>query len=136
MNRKLMTTMLAAAAALVTAAFPVSAHHSFSAEFDSKKEVTLNGRVAKMEWSNPHAWLFIDIDNSGKTERWAVEFGSPNVLFRNGWKKDSLPEGMRVIVHGFPAKDGSLRANSRGVEFPDGRRLDTGSSYGKDGKEK
>lgn len=138
MNRKLMT-MLATAAfgALVTSLIPVpvKAHHSFSAEFDGKQEVVLNGRVARMEWVNPHSWLFIDVERNGKMERWAVEFGSPNVLFRNGWKKDSLPEGTRVIVRGWPAKDGSLRANSRGVEFPDGRKLDTGSSFGKDGKQ-
>jgi len=133
MNRKLMT-MLATAGVLLTAVSPMSAHHSFSAEFDAKKEVTLTGRVAKMEWVNPHAWLYIDVEKDGKTERWAVEFGSPNVLFRNGWKKDSLPEGMRVTVKGSAAKDGSLRANSRGVEFPDGRKLDTGSSQGKDSK--
>lgn len=133
MNRKLMT-MLAAAGMLVTA-LPVAAHHSFSAEFDAKKPVTLTGRVAKMDWVNPHAWLYIDVPKAdGTTERWAVEFGSPNVLFRNGWKKDSLVEGTRVTVVGSAAKDGSLRANSRSVEFPDGRKLDTGSSQGKDGK--
>ena len=131
MNRKLMT-MLVAAGVMVT---NLSAHHSFSAEFDAKKPVTLTGRVAKMEWVNPHAWLYIDVEKDGKTERWAVEFGSPNVLFRNGWKKDSLVEGMRVVVQGSASKDGSLRANSRGVEFPDGRKLDTGSSQGKDGKQ-
>ncbi|MEO5922806.1 MAG: DUF6152 family protein [Bryobacteraceae bacterium] len=140
MNRKLVTLLassLAAALLLVSGAIPVSAHHSFSAEFDGSKDkqLVLAGRVAKMEWVNPHAWLYIDVDRNGKTERWAVEFGSPNVLFRNGWKKDSLPEGMRVIVQASPAKDGSLRANSRGVEFPDGRKLDTGSSAGKDGKD-
>ena len=135
MKRKLMMMIVATAGALVTFSIPALAHHSFSAEFDGKQEVVLNGRVARMEWVNPHAWLFIDVPKpDGKVERWAVEFGSPNVLFRNGWKKDSLPEGMRVTVKGFPAKDGSLRANSRGVEFPDGHKLDTGSSYGKDGK--
>jgi len=131
MKTKLMT-IFAIAGAAVVASFPVSAHHSFSAEFDSKKEVTLDGKVAKMDWVNPHAWLYIDVEKDGKVEHWSVEFGSPNVLFRSGWKRDSLPVGTRVIVHGFAAKDGSLRANSRGVEFPDGRKLDTGSSYGKD----
>lgn len=128
MNRKLMT--LLASAGLLMSSLPAFAHHSFSAEFDSKKEVTLVGKVAKMEWVNPHAWLQIDVEKAdGTTERWAVEFGSPNVLFRNGWDKQSLPVGTRVTVKGFAAKDGSLRANSRGVEFPDGRKLDTGSSY-------
>lgn len=132
MNR---TLMLAAAGLLVAMLSPLSAHHSFSAEFDAKKAVTLTGRVAKMDWVNPHAWLYIDVEKDGKTERWAVEFGSPNVLFRNGWSKTTLTEGMRIVVQGSAAKDGSLRANSRGVEFPDGRKLDTGSSQGKDGKQ-
>ncbi len=132
MNRKLMT-MLVAAGVMAT---NLLAHHSFSAEFDGspEKRLVLAGRVAKMDWVNPHAWLYIDVERNGKTERWAVEFGSPNVLFRNGWSKTTLTEGMRIVVQASPAKDGSLRANSRGVEFPDGRKLDTGSSQGKDGK--
>ena len=132
MKTKLMTIL--AAAGLLVMVFPALAHHSFSAEFDSKKDVTLNGKVVKMDWVNPHSWLYIDVEKDGKVEHWAVEFGSPNVLFRNGWKRDSLPEGTRVIVRGKAAKDGSLRANSQGVEFPDGRKLETGSSLGKDGK--
>jgi len=128
MNRKLMTILATAALAL-----PVFAHHSFSAEFDAKKKVRLDGRVVKMDWVNPHAWLYMEVPNAeGKMEKWAVEFGSPNVLFRSGWKKDTLTEGMRVIVNGSAAKDGSLRANSSNVEFPDGRKLDAGSSQGKE----
>jgi len=135
--KRILMSLMATAGVMATVALPVVAHHSFSAEFDGSKDkqLVLKGRVAKMEWVNPHAWLYIDVDKpDGKTERWAVEFGSPNVLFRSGWKKDSLPEGMRITVQASPAKDGSLRANSRGVEFPDGRKLDTGSSAGKDGK--
>lgn len=128
MNRKLMTILATAALAL-----PVFAHHSFSAEFDAKKKVRLDGRVVKMDWVNPHAWLYMEVPNAeGKMEKWAVEFGSPNVLFRSGWKKDTLTEGMRIIVNGSAAKDGSLRANSSNVEFPDGRKLDAGSSQGKE----
>ena len=131
MKRKLM--MILATAGMFVAAIPASAHHSFSAEFDAKKKVTLDGRVVKMDWVNPHAWLYIDVPTAdGKVEHWSVEFGSPNVLFRSGWNKCSLTEGMRVIVRGSGAKDGSLRANSQSVEFPDGRKLDTGSSQGKE----
>jgi hypothetical protein len=117
-------------ASLALAAYPVSAHHAFAAEFDSNKAVTLNGTVVKMEWVNPHSWLHIEITNAaGKKEVWAVEGGSPGVMLRNGFKRDSFPTGTKVLVRGFGAKDGSLRANSRSIEFPDGRKLDTGSSY-------
>jgi hypothetical protein len=122
-------TILALACLLLAALSPLSAHHAFAAEFDASKPITLEGRVVKMEWTNPHSWLYIDIEKDDKVEHWAVEGGSPGVLLRNGWKRDTLPEGTRVIVHGFGAKDGSLRANSRSIEFPDGRKLDTGSSY-------
>jgi uncharacterized protein DUF6152 len=135
MNRKL-TSILATAGALVAAALPVSAHHSFSAEFDASKPLKLEGKVVKMEWSNPHTWLFIDVDKpDGTVERWAVEGGAPGVLLRAGWTRDSLPAGTKIIVNGFPSKDGALRANSRSIEFPDGRKLDTGSSF-TGGKEK
>ena len=135
MNCKL-TRLLATAGVLVAAAFPVSAHHSFSAEFDASKPLKLEGKVVKMEWSNPHTWLFIDVDKpDGTVERWAVEGGAPGVLLRAGWTRDSLPPGTRIIVNGFPSKDGALRANSRSIEFPDGRKLDTGSSF-TGGKEK
>ena len=142
MNNKLMK-MFAKAAVLAAAALPALAHHSFSAEFDADKQVRLEGKVVKMEWTNPHSWLYIDVEKDGKIEHWAVEGGSPGVLLRAGWTRNSLPEGTKIIVNGFQAKDGSLRANSRSIEFPDGRKLDTGSSYtggkdsGKDGgKEK
>jgi hypothetical protein len=130
MNRKLMN--LLAVAGVLAAAFPVAAHHSFSAEFDSEKQVRLEGKVVKMEWSNPHTWLYLDVEKpDGKVEHWAVEGGAPGVLLRNGWNRNSLPAGTKIIVNGFQAKDGSLRANSRSIEFPDGRKLETGSSYGK-----
>jgi len=104
MNRKLMTIL--AAAGLMGST--VSAHHSFSAEFDAKKVVKLDGRVVKMDWVNPHAWLYMDVPTAdGKTERWAVEFGSPNVLFRGGWKKDTVKAGDKISVRCHVAKDGS-----------------------------
>ena len=110
-------------------ALPVSAHHSFSAEFDATKQVTLAGEVVMMEWVNPHSWLHIDVKKpDGSVERWKVEGGSPSVLFRLGWNRDSLPAGTKVTVVGFQAKDGSLRASSRELRFPDGRRMDLGGS--------
>ena len=120
---------LAAAAALLLAVVPLAAHHSFSAEFDSTKSVTLEGEVVMMEWVNPHSWLHIDVKKpDGSVERWKIEGGSPSVLFRLGWNRDSLPAGTKVTVVGFQAKDGSLRASSREIRFPDGRKMDLGGS--------
>ncbi len=123
-------TMVAAATYSVLAlALPAAAHHSFSAEFDATKQVTLAGEVAMMEWVNPHSWLHIDVKKpDGSVERWKIEGGSPSVLFRLGWNRDSLPAGTKVTVVGFQAKDGSLRASSRELRFPDGRRMDLGGS--------
>ena len=122
--------VVAAAALLVTAAaVPVLAHHSFAAEFDAKKPVTLQGVVTKMEWINPHSWIHIDVKKpDGTVEKWMVEGGAPNALLRRGWNKNSLPEGTEIVVEGFQAKDGSNRANGRDITFPDGKKLFVGSS--------
>jgi hypothetical protein len=121
--------MAAATALAVALTLPVSAHHSFSAEFDSNKQVTLEGEVAMMEWVNPHSWLHIDVKKpDGSVDRWKIEGGSPSVLMRLGWNRNSLPVGTRVTVVGFQAKDGSLRASSRDLRFPDGRRMDLAGS--------
>jgi hypothetical protein len=121
---------IAAAAVLLLAVVrPLAAHHSFSAEFDATKSVTLEGEVVMMEWVNPHSWLHIDVKKpDGSVERWKIEGGSPSVLFRLGWNRDSLPAGTKVTVVGFQAKDGSLRASSRELRFPDGRKMDLGGS--------
>jgi hypothetical protein len=114
--------------ALVAAA-PLWAHHAFSAEFDEKKPVTLRGIVTQMEWINPHAWIHIDVKNpEGAVESWMVEAGAPNALLKRGWTKKSLLERTEIVVQGYQAKDGALRANGRNVTFPDGRKLFVGSS--------
>jgi hypothetical protein len=127
----------AIAAMLMTAALPVAAHHSFSAEFDATKQVTLEGKVVQMEWVNPHSWLTIDVPKpDGTVERWHVEGGSPSVLLRLGWNRNSLPPGTRIKVTAFQAKDGQFRASSRDIEFPDGRKMDLGGSSNTDTEKK
>ena len=107
----------------------VSAHHAFAAEFDANKPVNFKGTITRMEWVNPHTWMHITVKNaSGATENWAIEAGTPNVLFRRGFTRDTLKVGTEVVVDGYRAKDGSRRANGRDVTFADGRKLFLGSS--------
>ena len=116
-------------ATLVALSIPLAAHHAFSAEFDDKKPVKLRGNVVKMDWINPHAWLYIDVKGSdGAIVSWMIELGPPNALIKRGWTKQSVPVGMEVIVDGYQSKDGALRANGRDVTLPDGRKMFAGSS--------
>jgi hypothetical protein len=107
----------------------LDAHHSFAAEFDSNKVVTLNGVVTKVEWTNPHTYFYVDVtDDQGKVANWAVEGGAPNALYRAGWKPTSLKTGDRVTIVGSRAKDGSNLANATSFTLADGRCLFAGSS--------
>jgi len=111
------------------AAAPAFAHHSFAAEYDSAKPVTLKGTVTKMEWMNPHARFYVDVkDESGAVTNWELELGSPNGLMRRGWTRNSLKPGDSVIIEGYLAKDGSKLANARQVTLSDGRKIFAGSS--------
>ena len=110
---------------------PISlrAHHAFAAEFDRAKPVKVQGSVVKMEWTNPHIWIYVDMkDEKGTLVRWQCEGGSPNTLTRQGWSRDSLKQGDQVVIDGYRAKDGSNTCNSSSVTLADGKRLFAGSS--------
>ena len=107
----------------------LAAHHSFAAEYDANKPVTLKGTVTKVEWMNPHARFYVDVkDEKGAVTNWNLELASPNVLTRNGWKRNSLTIGDEVTIEGSAAKDGSKMANARVVKLADGRQVFAGSS--------
>ena len=114
------------------AAVPALAHHSFAAEFDAKQPIKLTGTVTKVEWTNPHVWFYLDIkDDTGKVTNWGMEMGTPNILMRNGWRRDTLKAGDMVTVDGFLAKDGSPTGNANSVVLvATGKRLFAGSSFG------
>jgi len=114
---------------LFGAAIPAFGHHSFAAEFDDKQPVTLDGTVAKFDFMNPHSWIYLDVTKpDGTVERWSVETGSTNALFRRGWRKDSLRAGDHVTIDAYRAKDGSRTANASQVKLPDGRQVSAASS--------
>jgi uncharacterized protein DUF6152 len=108
---------------------PAFAHHAFTAEYDAKQPITIKGSLTKIEWTNPHAWIYVDVkDDDGKIVNWGVEFGAPNAMLRRGLRKTDFPEGLAVIVKGYRAKNGSLSINGSSVKLPDGRDLLVGSS--------
>jgi hypothetical protein len=121
------------AGGLMMAAVPGFAHHSFSAEYDRSKPITLKGAVTKVEWMNPHARFYVDVkDDGGKVTNWEFELGSPNGLMRQGWTRNSLKVGDIVQVNGSRAKDGSNLVNASNVAFEDGKRVLGGASSADD----
>ena len=129
MRLQTLAAIACAGVVLAGGAARLSAHHAFAAEFDANKPVKFEGTVTSMQWINPHVWLHMDVKlPDGKVERWAFEAGTPNVLFRRGFTKNSLLPGTRIVIDGYRAKDGSRRANGRDITFLDGKKMFMGSS--------
>ena len=119
-----------AAALLAVSVVPVAAHHSFAAEYDSSKTITVTGEVVRLEWTNPHARVVIDgKDEKGVKKEWDFELGPPTTLMRRGWNRNSLKPGNVVTVEGFRSKDEPSTANARSVKLSDGRQVFAGSSF-------
>jgi hypothetical protein len=123
------TSAYSASAASSPAAIPAVAHHSFAAEFDINRPVELDGVVTRMEFSNPHSWIYVEVTtDAGEVQEWAIEGAAPNALLRRGWNRNSLPPGTEISVRGFQARDRTQRAAGRDVTLPDGSKLFVGST--------
>jgi len=121
--------LVAVAGILLSAAAPLRAHHAFSAEFDQSKPIKMSGQITKLEWTNPHAWLFVDVKGSdGKVVPWRFEMGAPNALLRAGWSRSDIKPGTAVTISGFLARAGGPVGNAFQVRLPDGRDLFAASS--------
>ncbi len=118
--------MIAITVLIMTAT--VLAHHSFTAEYDQHKPVKMTGKVTEVKFSNPHSWIYIDVESEGKVVNWALETGAANALIRRGWRKEDLPAGTVLVVDGWQARNGTPTANVNTVTFPDGKKLFAGSS--------
>ena len=128
-TRLAVCAVAAAGLCLLLTAGSVRAHHAFAAEFDANQPISLSGKVARVEWINPHSWIHIDVENDdGSVDRWMIEGGNPTALLRRGFTKASLPVGTEIMVEGYRAKGNPFRANGRDLTFPDGRKLFMGSS--------
>jgi hypothetical protein len=130
MTKRFLTSALVALGALTAVRVaPIDAHHSFAAEFDAGKPITLKGVVTQVDWANPHVWFYITVkDEEGHSARWACEMGAPHQLQQRGWLRDTMKIGDVVTVAGALARDGSKRANARVVTTADGKTLGAASS--------
>ena len=132
--RSMKTTLFLALSGLMLAASSARAHHSFSAEFDINQPITLKGVLTKMEWVNPHGWIYINVmQPDGKVVNWAIEAGGPTQLLRRGLRKTDFPAGIEVTVEGFRARSGEPKANGRSVTMKDGRNFFLGPEAGQAG---